>query len=89
VTVVLTSRGYPGSYEKGYEINIDGLDDSIILFHNGTKYKEGKLLTNGGRVLSVTSLEQTIDKARENVYKNIEKIRFDGVYYRKDIAEGI
>ena len=89
VTVVLTSRGYPGSYEKGYEINIDGLDDSIILFHNGTKYKEGKLLTNGGRVLSVTSLGQTIDKARENVYKNIEKIRFDGVYYRKDIAEGI
>ena len=52
VTVVLTSAGYPGSYKKGLEINIDSLDSSIILFHNGTKYEDNKLLTNGGRVLS-------------------------------------
>lgn len=90
VTVVLTSAGYPGSYKKGYEISISqDIADSIILFHNGTKYDENKLLTNGGRVLSVTSLGETMDIARDNIYKNIQKIKFDGVYYREDIAEGI
>ncbi|NLL31588.1 MAG: phosphoribosylamine--glycine ligase [Clostridiales bacterium] len=87
VTVVLTSLGYPSSYKKGYEITIDKLEDSIILFHNGTKYEKEKLLTNGGRVLSVTSLGQTLDKAKENVYKNIDKIKYQGVSYRRDIGE--
>ena len=66
LTVVMTSKGYPMDYEKGYEISgWDKLDEDIILYHNGTKFEEGKLLTNGGRVLSVTSLGKSLDEARE------------------------
>src|SRR5690606_170799 len=57
LTVIITSKGYPGQYEKGLEITgIEKLDKDIILFHNGTKYEGNKLLTNGGRVLSLTAL---------------------------------
>ncbi len=88
LTVVLTSEGYPLSYEKGYEITgYDDLDESIILFHNGTKYEGGKLLTNGGRVLSVTALAPTLDEAKDMVYSNIEKINFRGMSFRKDIGK--
>jgi len=87
LTVVLTSKGYPDSYDKGLEITgIGDLDDSILLFHNGTRYDGDKLLTNGGRVLSVTSLGEDLNKAHENIYNNIQKIHYDGVYYRKDIG---
>lgn len=88
VTVVLTSEGYPGEYKKDLKITgLDELDKDIILFHNGTKIKDGHLLTNGGRVLSVTSLGKTVEEAREKIYHNIEKIKFDGMYYRKDIGK--
>lgn len=88
VTTIITSKGYPGEYEKGYEISgIDKLDEQIILFHNGTKIKDDKLLTNGGRVLSVTALGESIEEASEKIYSNIEKIEFDGKYYRKDIGK--
>ncbi len=88
LTVVLTSEGYPLSYEKGFEIKgHDELDESIILFHNGTKYDEGKLLTNGGRVLSVTALAPSLDEARDLVYANVDKISFKGMFYRKDIGK--
>ncbi len=87
VTVILASGGYPEYYEK--EINITGLDDvddDIIIFHGGTKLMDGKVLTDGGRVLAVTALGKTIEEAREKVYKNIPKISFDKMQYRKDIA---
>lgn len=85
-TVVLTSRGYPGKYRKGIPIEgTDKLDNDIILFHNGTKREDNQLLTNGGRVLSVTSLGKSIQETREKIYSNIEKIKFNGMYYRKDI----
>jgi phosphoribosylamine--glycine ligase len=88
VTVVLTSSGYPGEYKKGYEISgLEELDDSIIVFHNGSRYENNKLLTNGGRVLSITSLGENIAKAREEVYKNIGKVKFEGVCYRNDIGK--
>ncbi|MBC8589818.1 phosphoribosylamine--glycine ligase [Wansuia hejianensis] len=87
VTVILTSDGYPDKYSKGHEITIGELDDSIILFHNGTKYDEEKLVTNGGRVLSVTSLDKGLKQARENIYNNINKIDFIGSKYRVDIAK--
>ncbi|MBV1819384.1 phosphoribosylamine--glycine ligase [Anaerosalibacter bizertensis] len=87
VTVVLTSKGYPVEYEKGKEITEnEELDKDIILFHNGTKVEDGKLLTNGGRVLSVTALGDTLKEAREKVYKNIDKIKCDDLCYRKDIG---
>ena len=88
VTVVATSKGYPGEYEKGIEITgVEKLDRSIILFHNGTDYRGDNLVTNGGRVLSITSLGKTKEEARNNIYKNIHKINFDGIYYRRDIGK--
>lgn len=88
VTVVITSEGYPDEYKKGFKITgIEELDKDIILFHNGTTVKDGDLLTNGGRVLSFTSMGKTIEEAREKIYSNINKIKFDGMYYRKDIGK--
>jgi len=87
LTVVLTSKGYPMDYKKGYEIaGWDNLDEDIILFHNGTKYENGKLLTAGGRVLSLTALASSLEEARDKVYSNIDNIQFEGAYYRRDIG---
>lgn len=84
---ILCSEGYPGSYEKGKEITgIEKLDEDIILFHNGTKREGQKLLTNGGRVLTVATLSKDMERARAKVYANIDKLHFDGMYYRKDIG---
>lgn len=88
LTVIITSKGYPGQYEKGLEITgIEKLDKDIILFHNGTKYEGNKLLTNGGRVLSLTALGSNLEEARNKVYSNIDKINFKDMYYRKDIGK--
>ena len=88
LTVVLTSGGYPLKYEKGKEITgINLLDEDVILFHNGTKIQDGKILTNGGRVLSVTCLGDSLEEAKEKAYRNVERIHFDGMYYRKDIGK--
>lgn len=85
-TIVLTSKGYPGIYKKGFKIlGTDKLDSDIILFHNGTKIENGELLTNGGRVLSVTALGNSIEDTSKKIYSNIDKIKFNGKYYRKDI----
>lgn len=86
ITVVATSHGYPGKYEKGFKINgIDKLDEDIILFHNGTKKIQDELLTNGGRVMSFTALGKNLDIARKKVYSNICKVSFEGMYYREDV----
>lgn len=88
LTVVLTSGGYPLKYEKGKEITgLNSLDEDVILFHNGTKIQDGKLLTNGGRVLSVTCLGDSLEEAKEKAYRNVERIHFDSMYYRKDIGK--
>lgn len=88
ITVVLTSKGYPFKYEVGKEIiGLEALDEDIIVFHNGSKVEKGKIFTNGGRVLSITALGNTLDDAREKVYKNIKKVNFDGMYFRKDIGK--
>lgn len=87
VTVVLASGGYPEAYEKGKEIiGLDELDQDIIVFHGGTRYEDHKLVTDGGRVLAVTSMGSSIEEARDRVYKNISKIKFDKMQFRKDIA---
>ena len=87
-TIVAVSRGYPGSYEKGYEIK--GLDgkyppDSLI-FQAGTRSEDGKVVTNGGRVLCVTSFAETIYEAVDKSRDVLEKIDFDGINYRRDIG---
>lgn len=87
VGVLATSKGYPGKYEKGFPISgLEDLDKSIIVFHNGTTYVENQLVTNGGRVLTIVSLGEDMEEARNNIYNNIDKIKFNGIYYRKDIG---
>lgn len=87
MTTILYSRGYPASYEKGYEIKdlSDSLDDSYI-YHNGTKRDGEKILTNGGRVLSVLALGNDFNEARDKVYQRIDQIHFDNMAYRTDIG---
>ena len=86
VCVVLASGGYPEKYEKGKEISFGDLDEDILLCHAGTKAKDGKTVTDGGRVLGVCAKGADIEAARKKVYANVEKISFDGMYYRKDIG---
>lgn len=90
VCVVLAAQGYPGTYEKGKIIS--GLEEAVkvpntYIFHAGTALKEGKIVTNGGRVLGVTALGDNIAEAINQAYKAVEKISWDGVYYRRDIGQ--
>lgn len=85
IGVVLASKGYPESYQKGFEIaGLDGLDSKV--FHMGTKESDGKILTNGGRVLIVCAEGETLAQAREAAYKDVEKIKCDNLFCRKDIG---
>ena len=85
-TVVLVSGGYPEAYQKGKEITgFNTVDDSIV-FHAGTTEKDGKVVSNGGRVMAITSFGNTINEALEKSYKSIDKITFDKMNYRKDIG---
>ncbi len=86
VCVVLASGGYPQKYAKGKEITIGDLDKDVFLYHAGTAMENGVLKTNGGRVLGVCAKGKTVKEARAKAYKNIEKIHFDGMQYRKDIG---
>lgn len=86
VCVVLASGGYPEKYEKGKEITIGVLDDGVVLCHAGTKRVDGKLVTDGGRVLGVCAKGKTVEAARQKAYQNVEKISFEGMHYRKDIG---
>jgi phosphoribosylamine--glycine ligase len=88
VGVVMASGGYPGSYKTGLPITgLDDVDKDILIFHAGTKAGgKGEVLTNGGRVLTVVAKGKDLKEAREKVYKNITRIKFEGCYYRKEIA---
>ncbi len=88
VGVVLAARGYPGNYEKGKVISgLEGIDsDSAKVFHAGTKEVEGKVTTNGGRVLCATALGNSITDAQKNAYELARKIDWDQVYLRNDIG---
>ncbi len=88
VNVVAVSRGYPGSYEKGFEITLpEPTSSNVLVFQAGTKFNdEGKLVTNGGRVISVTALAPDIESARKEAYGFLKQIKFKGMFFRKDIA---
>ena len=90
VCVVATSRGYPGKYATG--VPIEGVDDAdamrdVKVFHSGTRLENGQLVTDGGRVLGVTAVGDTIALAQRRAYDAMKKIRFDGMHYRTDIAQ--
>ncbi len=90
VCVVMASGGYPGDYQKGKKIT--GLDkagrlEDVVVFHAGTTYREGDIVTNGGRVLGVTALGEQIAQAKDRAYQAVDKIKFDGAYWRRDIAD--
>jgi len=87
VGVVMASGGYPGHYETGLPVSgLDTVDENVLVFHAGTKAKEGVVTTDGGRVLTVVATGTTIARAREKVYDNLPRIHFEGCHYRKDIA---
>ncbi len=89
VTVMAVSGGYPGSYPKGKMITgTDDVTDSI-LFHAGTKLDGDKLVTSGGRVIAVSSYGNTIEEALANSYRSMDKIDFDGKYFRRDIGQDL
>lgn len=84
--VVGVSGGYPGSYNKGYEITgISGVND--LVFIAGAKLEKEKLLTSGGRVINIVSLEKNLETACKKAYNSIDKINFEGLFYRRDIGK--
>jgi phosphoribosylamine--glycine ligase len=85
-TVMKVSGGYPGKYQKGIAMEFDENINDCILFHAGTKPEGQKVLTNGGRVLAVSALGKDIWEALEKTYAQVDKIRFENSYYRKDIG---
>ncbi len=88
-TVMLVSGGYPEDYEKGKEIfGLDNINDSLV-FHAGTKLENGKVLTNGGRGLAITSFGNDFQEAIKKSYQNIDKLHFDKMYFRKDIGKDL
>ena len=86
LTVVAASGGYPENVVKGYPITLGEFSSDVILYHAGTAYKDGVLVTNGGRVFALTALGADIAAARKKVYAEIDKISFKDMRYRKDIG---
>jgi phosphoribosylamine-glycine ligase len=79
----MTSHGYPQSFVKNMKITIKG---KSLIFISGAAHKGADLITTGGRVLSIVSVQDTLKNARKTVYKEINNVRFDGAHYRKDIG---
>ena len=86
VCVILASGGYPESYKKGVPITIGKLPKGIVLYHAGTAFEDGRLVTSGGRVIGVTAKGKDIEEARKKAYDAIKDIHFDGMFYRRDIG---
>ena len=89
--VVATSKGYPFEYKTGYEIKIGKIDSNDCqIFDSGTSFSEsGKLLTDGGRVLSIVCQDKDFDRVFEKAYKNLKEIDFNGIYFRNDIGHQV
>ena len=88
VTVVMCAEGYPGKYEKGHVIEgIIDFDPNVKIFHAGTRWEGDRFVTNGGRVLNVTTRDSSLKDARDCVYKIVEQISWEGSFYRKDIGQ--
>lgn len=86
-TLVLASGGYPGNYEKGKPISLPGPSEKVMVFHAGTAIQESQFLTAGGRVLNVVSWDISLERAKHNAYEYVKNVRFEGMFYRSDIAQ--
>ena len=86
VTVMLVAGGYPGKYDKGLAISVTGSTEESIIFHAGTKLSGTKVVTNGGRVLAVSSTGKDFKDALEKSYRSAAKVKFDKMYYRRDLG---
>jgi phosphoribosylformylglycinamidine cyclo-ligase/phosphoribosylamine--glycine ligase/phosphoribosylformylglycinamidine cyclo-ligase len=86
VCVVLASKGYPEKVESGKLVTIDQLPDDMICFHAGTKMDSGKIITSGGRVFGLTAYSKDLNTAIKKVYESVDKVMFEGIQYRSDIA---
>ena len=89
--VMMVAKGYPDSYPKGDVIEgIDNVDNDVLVFHAGTKMNtSGEVTTNGGRVICITSLHDTLEQALQKTYNNVDKIQWNNKYYRKDIGKDV
>jgi len=86
-TTVAVSKGYPNNFEKGFEITgLDGETGDTILFQAGTKKEDGKIVTNGGRVLCITGLGSSMDEALNKSKERLRQVKYEGIYYRRDIG---
>ena len=88
-SVMMVSGGYPENYEKNKEITIGELDEKSIVFHAGTTFKNNKIVSNGGRVLALTSYGKNLETALKSTYKNVGKIHFENQYFRNDIGRDV
>ncbi len=88
-TIMLVSGGYPEKYKSGVEVVIDDAVNSDLLFHAGTKEIDNKIVTNGGRVISVTAYGKNLETALKNSYESIENVSFNKMYFRKDIGKDV
>lgn len=85
--VVAVAPGYPGSYRKGLMVSCDvGESEQVLVFHAGTALREGRIVSTGGRILGVTGIGETLQQARDRAYAALSGIRFEGMYFRKDIG---
>lgn len=90
VTVIAASKGYPGHFTRGHEIT--GLEEAarqpgVTIFHSGTALADGQIVTAGGRVLAVTAVGDALQQARDRAYAALDRIHFEGIYFRRDIAQ--
>ena len=84
---VMASKGYPGSYDKGFEIDgLDRLPEDIRVFHMGTSSKDGKFYTSGGRVLMVVGSGEDLQRAHDKALAAVEAIGCENLFYRRDIG---
>ncbi len=88
-TIMLVSGGYPEKYKNGEEISITDEVNNELIFHAGTKESEGKTVTNGGRVISITAYGKNLETALKNSYKTVDGVSFNEMYYRKDIGKDV
>ena len=86
--IIIASGGYPGNYEKGKVMTFeDNLADNVVIYHAGSKLQDGKLVTNGGRVLGVTARANSLAQALKDAYKATDSVQFEGKYMRSDIGK--